>query len=391
MASTKLSLSPKAGEIKSHLLKSIGDLAKASPKHFTAERLVQVAMICVFKTPKLQDCVPESMITSVMTSASLGLDLTPSMGEAYLIPRWNKQAGCLEAQFQVGYRGLAKLARQAGGVNYIQSELVREKDKFEAIRDPDWRIRHEPVFGGDGGNITHIYAVAKLATGEYQLAVMTTEEIEAIRLRSQYPDSGPWASDWSEMGKKTVIKRLCKGLPNNADPAAFEALSAAIELDNREYERDPDAHHAKNHLNDSGHGTGAYANPADVKAYEEWAKDQVDAINVKWLDKHTDRKGVIAEGAKDLLSHFQLRGHLYKWAKSVGLINAPDEARSSSDKFTAVAWVRDRDQIEAETLRYGREKWREQLAKMAAAKPSELDPLDELIDSSFEEEPGSDG
>ena len=42
---------------------------------------------------------------------------------------------------------------------------------------------------------------------------MSTEEIEAIRKRSPAGDSGPWQSDWSEMAKKTVFRRLSKSLP----------------------------------------------------------------------------------------------------------------------------------------------------------------------------------
>ena len=42
---------------------------------------------------------------------------------------------------------------------------------------------------------------------------MSVDEIEAIRRRSKAGNSGPWVTDWNEMAKKTVFRRLTKWLP----------------------------------------------------------------------------------------------------------------------------------------------------------------------------------
>ena len=127
------------------------------------------------------------------------------------------------------------------------------------------------------------------------------------------------------------------------------------------------AHHAKHFDNKSGHGSGAYADPQTVKAYGEWLSAFVDDVNSKWLDRHTDRGGLITPGVGDLLGTWQVSGHMLKWAKSNDLVHAPEEHRAGQrDKFAALAWQRHREDFEAEARRYGHEKWREAFAQLKA-------------------------
>ena len=73
----------------------------------------------VYRTPKLQECTRDSIFSSILQASELGLDLSPPMGEGYLIPRWNGRAKVLECQFQPGYRGLVALARRSGEIAMI--------------------------------------------------------------------------------------------------------------------------------------------------------------------------------------------------------------------------------------------------------------------------------
>lgn len=203
-------------------------VAKVAPKHLTPERIVQVASTLVYRTPALQKCDPNSILSAVIQAAELGLDISPAMGEAYLIPRWNAKAGVTECQFQPGYKGLIKLARQSGQVALLQARLVREGERFEYRYTPDLEFLHEPHVTGDAP-VVAVYAYAKLASGDTVIEVMTVEEVEAIRQRAQAGKSGPWVTDWNEMAKKTVLKRICKSLPRSLD------LARAIEADDSDY------------------------------------------------------------------------------------------------------------------------------------------------------------
>lgn len=216
--------------IRSLMEASADRLAAALPKHMTPERITQVVSTLVYRTPKLQECHPHSIFAAVLRACSLGLDLEPAMNEAFLIPRWNNQAKVTECQFQPGYQGLRKLACNSGQVEFIQARVIHAGDHFQYAYNPDLIFSHVPCRGGERGKVTDIYAYAKLASGDQLIEVMSRDEIEAIRARSQSANSGPWVTDWSEMGKKTVIKRLCKSLPRSLD------LARAIEADDEDYQ-----------------------------------------------------------------------------------------------------------------------------------------------------------
>ena len=59
---------------------------------------------------------------------------------------------------------------------------------------------------------------------------MTVQEVEAIRNRSKASEFGPWVTDFEEMAKKTVLRRLLKRLPLSSENYA---LAQAVEVDNK--------------------------------------------------------------------------------------------------------------------------------------------------------------
>jgi recombination protein RecT len=231
---------PMTKELSGFLEEQSDRIAKALPKHLTPERLIQVVTQVVHRTPKLQECNRYSILAAMIQASTLGLDLAPALGEAYLIPRKNKD-GVMEAHFQPGYRGLAKLARNSGGCVYVKAMLVHTADIFHYEYRPDLEFRHVPHLGQGRGPMTHAYAVAKLPTGEHLIEVMTAEELDEIHRRSEgyknaqrynQSETGPWVTDRGEMEKKTVLKRLAKSLPMSPE------LAEAVEADNQDYSDD---------------------------------------------------------------------------------------------------------------------------------------------------------
>jgi hypothetical protein len=227
---------------------------------------------------------------------------------------------------------------------------------------------------------------------------MTAGEVEGIHHRSDnyktaqkkgWAERGPWVSDWAEMAKKTVLKRLCKSLDRTTDPERFARLAQAIDLDNRQYQAEEDAvpeHHAINHDNQTGHGSGAYAPPAVVDEYRAWLRRYVDKVNAAWLDRVTARMDLddVPKNMAELTNPWQLGNHLVKFARDAGAISAPEESRvGQTDKLAAVWWMRDKAALTNEAKRYVASLHAVKLAKLFPEpdEPAQAPPVEAEDDS----------
>jgi len=182
---------------------------QALPKHLTPDRFIRVALTAMTRTPKLAECDQESFFAALLTLSQLGLE--PDGRRAHLIPFENRKRNCVEVQLIVDYKGLSELAMRSGVVSNIHADVVCENDIFEVDRGEI--KQHSIDFKRARGEVYAAYAICRFKDGSEKAEVMTREEIEAIRKRSRAGNAGPWVTDWSEMAKKTVFRRLSKWLP----------------------------------------------------------------------------------------------------------------------------------------------------------------------------------
>jgi recombination protein RecT len=185
-----------------------GDAFKAQvqnalPQHLKAERFIRIALTALTRTPKLTQCSQESFFQSLLTLSQLGLE--PDGRLAHLIPYGD---ACTVI---VDYKGLCDLAMRSGKVSNIHADIVCENDVFEYDRG---EVKtHKIDFKKPRGAMYAVYAICRFKDGTEASAVMTKDEVEAIRTRSKAGKSGPWVTDWNEMAKKTAFRRLAKWLP----------------------------------------------------------------------------------------------------------------------------------------------------------------------------------
>jgi recombination protein RecT len=213
--------------VASLLEKMKGQMSRALPKHMTPDRMARVAITSVQRTPKLLQCTEKSLAGAIMQASQLGLEPDGVLGHAYLIP-YGKQCN-----FLIGYKGLIALARRSGEIQSIHAVAVYKDDLFHYERGLDEKLVHKPSrepSNHAAKDVVAAYAVARLKDGAVQWEVMERWAVDTIRDRSQAGKSGPWVTDYAEMAKKTVLRRLCKTLPLSVET---ERGIAAEELGER--------------------------------------------------------------------------------------------------------------------------------------------------------------
>lgn len=198
------------------------ELQRLMPKHVPADRMIKMAMLAVSREPDLLECTQESVISAIMQSAELGLDLGGSLGDAYPVKFKNT---CV---LIVGYRGLAKLARQSGLVKRIEADVVYENDRFEIKRGTESSLLHVPAMKNRGSAVG-AWALAEMTDGGVQFEYLSKDEIEKVRKTSRASNSLMWDTFWEEGAKKTAFRRLAKWLPLSTQDSRHEPLIEAIE------------------------------------------------------------------------------------------------------------------------------------------------------------------
>ena len=199
-------------------------MALALPKTLTADRLMRIVVTECRKNQALLRCDEQSFFGAVLQCAALGLEPGNALGHCYLLPYGRT------CQLIIGYRGMIDLARRSGQIVSIYAYAVHEKDTFKYTLGLDPNIEHIPCADADPGELTFVYAVAKLAGGGVQFDVMSRAAIEKIRGRSKAAKSGPWVSDFEEMAKKSVIRRLFKYLPVSVEAVRAVSIDEKADL-----------------------------------------------------------------------------------------------------------------------------------------------------------------
>ena len=206
-------------------------IANALPTVLTPERFTRMALTALSNNPNLQECTPQSFLGAMMQAAQLGVEPNTPLQQAYLIPYKNK--GQMEVQFQLGYKGLIDLAYRSGEITSISAHEVCENDEFEYELGLDEKMRHKPALK-DRGEVILYYAVFRTKSGGCGFAVMSVEDVKKhMNKFSQAARGGfsPWNTNFDEMAKKTVIKKVLKYAPIKTEFVRAAATDGTIKTD----------------------------------------------------------------------------------------------------------------------------------------------------------------
>jgi recombination protein RecT len=200
-------------------------LAQLIPVEMPSDKILKQAFFLIRRNPKLTDCTPDSFAAELLRAHSLQLDpLLPNM--CWLIPRKGV------VTFQYGYLGLRMLAMRSGKYRAVFSHPIYEGDVF-SLEYISGEIEHRPSIT-KRGKLLCVYAVAISHDGYVDSELMSVEQVNEIRDRSDAWKSGrssPWKTDWNEMARKTVLKRLCKRLDLSSEAAQALAGEDVIDVE----------------------------------------------------------------------------------------------------------------------------------------------------------------
>lgn len=213
--------------IRDLLEKQKSQIALALPKHLTPDRFMRVALTVINKNPKLQECTSTSLLACIMDCAQLGLE--PDGRRAHLIPFRDNKNNRTNCTLLIDYKGLVELVMNSGDVSSIHADVVCENDDFEYNMGEI--VRHRIDFKNPRGNAFAAYCLITMKDGSKKAEVMTQDQLNKIRDRSQgyisakkFQKDHPWISDWDEMAKKTVFRRASKWV--KLSPEAMDKVTA---------------------------------------------------------------------------------------------------------------------------------------------------------------------
>lgn len=189
-------------------------------------RFCRVAINAVQQTKDMDEVAQtpegrESIYTACLQAASDGL-LLDKRCAALVVYKENRKVGGKDnwvkvAKYMPMYQGLIELAHGSGVISKIVCQLVHAADVFRVVPTATGCPVHhefpEDPFA-ERGEIRGGYAYAVFKDGGFSDAqVMSVADINKIMARSKTADWGPWKTDWNEMARKTLIRRLVKYLP----------------------------------------------------------------------------------------------------------------------------------------------------------------------------------
>ena len=159
--------------------------------------------------PQLQSCDGRSILGAAFLAATMNLSITPSLGQAYIVPFKGK------AQFQVGARGYIQLAHRSGQYTRLHAGKVYEGE----LRGFN-PLTGEPILGEKmSEEVVGYVAYMRLVNGFEKTLYMTRSEIEefAQKYSQSYSydkrsgrSSSPWTTNFDAMAEKAVLKKLLR-------------------------------------------------------------------------------------------------------------------------------------------------------------------------------------
>ena len=228
-------------EKKSLTIKELFDTSHAKHKlqellNKNAASFATSVLQIVNSNAQLRQAAPASVFNVACMAATLNLPLQKGLGFAYIVPYYNNKLKIIEAQFQLGYKGLIQLAQRSGQFKRLVAVPVYEKQLIE--EDPingyvfNWKQKPEPTEKPIG-----YYAYFQLVNSFTAELYMTAQEVDqhAQRYSQTYrtylekQKQGKWATSvWADNFEAMALKTVMKLLLSKQAPLSVEMQQAVL-------------------------------------------------------------------------------------------------------------------------------------------------------------------
>ena len=226
---TAVTQQKKPQTLQDYVQRMSGQIKLALPANLTPDRFQRIVLTAISSNPKLQECSPTSFLGAMMTAAQLGVEPNTPLGQGYLIPR-NSRNG-VECTFQLGYKGMIDLAYRSGNIATIGAYTVHANDEFHVQFGLNPDITHVPALTDKGDPIA-FYAYYRTKDGGFGFDVMSVEDVREHA--KKFSDSvkrgwtSPWDTNFEEMAKKTVLKKVLKYAPLSTEVASKIGMDETV-------------------------------------------------------------------------------------------------------------------------------------------------------------------
>jgi phage RecT family recombinase len=201
--------------------------------------MAEVAHV-VSLNPRLLKADRESLLQALRTALTLHMSINPLLGEAWLIPRWDRNANCELVSCQIGYQGLKAMMYRSELIDSIHADVAYRGEDFEYYSGSEPRIVHRPDVTGElrtnkFEDIICAYASVLLKGSERPLIRLCTQadlgDARSMNLDRNGNPSRPWIDNTEAMCWKVALARVTKSAPR------AKGLAAVHELLNQEATR----------------------------------------------------------------------------------------------------------------------------------------------------------
>lgn len=253
-----------------------------------SERFMRTLLQIVSNNDKLKVCEPNSILNAAFQAATLGLEISPTIGHAYIIPYSEKDKTTNQfvdkAQFQIGYKGLIQLALRTDKVIKLSVTEIYEGQI----------IKHDPLQGNKydfsvkSDKIVGYAAYIRLANGFNKSIYWSVEKViaHAAKFSKTFKyDSSVWKKEFDAMAKKTILKALLATYaPLNADVVyILNSESETIDIESENVNEPPPLpilidSRFPNMLNALKNGTSKWENLKEKFAYTDTQLVEIEKV-----------------------------------------------------------------------------------------------------------------